>query len=369
MPTKYQRNAEDEPIIASITAQLESHLHEWFGDNSRFLKREPGIKSYPSSFFLRYTILFPSAPPKNILVKIRRQPKMHSIVQTMNNPELHINMPVEYNSLKIVYENKEKLQNGLGAIRPLHYFQPLNAIVMEEHSSVTLGQTIADWRTAMLGSKEGLASLLDAAFKTGQWLYAFHHTIHTPHEVEFSTEGFMTDVNDLAGRLEITSHKTISARFICELFSKEIPRPPYKRVLYSITHGDMTCENVLYTADKTIFVIDIKSKPASVYSDLGIILIQPETYITQVLSLGLFIRQNTLKEYQNAILDGYFGNNPVEQESLDLYCALNFLDKWVMYEEVFYKLKGIKRMISIILTPIFRLYFLAHIKKYMTSLR
>lgn len=369
MPTKYQHNAEDEPIIASITAQLESHLGKWFGDNSRFLRQEPTINSYPSSFFLRYTILPISASPQNILVKIRRQPKMHSIMQTMTNSKLHINMPVEYDSLEVVYKNKEKLQNGLGAIRPLHYFQPLNAIVMEERFSVTLGQMIADWRTAIFWSKEGLASLLDAAFKTGQWLYAFHHTIHTSREVEFSTEEFMTDVNDLAGRLEITSRNKISARFICELFSKVISHPPYKRVPYSITHGDMTCDNVLYTTDKVVFVVDIKSKPASVYSDLGIILIHPETYKTQVLSLGLFIRQNTLKDYRNAILDGYFGNNPVERDLLNLYCAFNFLDKWVMYEEVFYKLKGIKRMISMILAPIFRLYFVARIKKYMTSLR
>lgn len=366
MPTKYKQNPDDEPIIASITTQLESRLGEWFGRNSRFLRKEPEIITYPSSFFLRYTILVSQYHKKYILAKIRRKPKMHSIAQTMINPDLHINMPMEYNSLKVVYDNKEKLQNGLGAIQPLLYYQPLNAIVMEECPSVTLGQLLTNWETAVLQSKKKLDNLHDAALKTGKWLYSFHHAIYTSHETEFSTENFIQDINDLAKRLEITSHKKILVRFICELFSKKIHNPPCKRIPYSITHGDMTCDNVLYTKDKTVFVVDIKSKPASVYSDLGIILIHPETYITQVLSLGLFIHENTLKEYRNAILDGYFGDNPVEWELLDLYCGLNLLDKWVMYEEVFFRQERVKRMISIILIPIFRLYFISRIKKYLT---
>jgi thiamine kinase-like enzyme len=292
---------------------------------------------------------------------------MRSLAQTQNRPELHANMSGEYNSLKVVYDNKEKLQNGLGAIRPLLHLEPLNAIVMEERSSVTLGRMISDWRTAMSGSKEGLASLLDAAFKTGQWLHAFHHTIHTSHEVEFSAEEFMKEVNDLAVRLETASRKTISAGFICELFSKNIHRLEFKRAPCSITHGDMTCDNVLYTSEKTVFVVDIKSKPAVVYSDLGIILIHPETFKAQVLTLGLFIRRNVLKEYQKAVLEGYFGNNPADEALLNLYCAMNFLDKWATYEDVFYKLKGIKRLITWFIAPVFRLYFLAHIKKYLAS--
>jgi hypothetical protein len=368
MPTKYQQNAEDKPVIASINAQLESHLQEWFGDRSRFLEREPVVKSYPSSFFLRYTILVHNDAPKNILIKIRRHPKMHSLAQTMNRPELHINMPGEYNSLKVVYENKEKLQNGLGAIRPLLYLESLNGIVMEERSSITLGQMIANWQTARSGAKEELTSLLDAAFKTGQWLHAFHHTFHTSHKVAFSAEEFMKEVNDLAVRLETASRKTISAGFICGLFSKKTPPLEFKGTPYSITHGDMTCDNVLYTSEKTVFVVDIKSKPAVIYSDLGIILIHPETFKAQVLTLGLFIRRNVLKEYQKAVLDGYFGNIPADEALLNLYCAMNFLDKWVTYEEVFYKLKSIKRLIAWLIAPVFRLYFLAHTKKHLTSL-
>lgn len=368
MPTKYQQNPEDKPVIASITTQLENHLHEWFGDNSRFIEQKPVIKTYPSSFILKYTIKSFNTSPKHILVKIRRRPQMHSIVQTMINPKLHINMPSEYDSLKEVYENKELLQKGLGAIRPLLYLEPLNAIVMEECPSVTLGHLLINWETVVLGSKNKLDSLLDAAFKTGKWLYTFHHSIHTPLEVEFSTEEFMKEVYDLAVRLETTSHKTTSARFVCDLFSRKIHSLAYKRILYSNTHGDMTCDNVLYTTDKSIFVVDIKSKLASIYCDLGIILIHPETYKTQVFSLGLFIRRNILKEYRNAILKGYFGDNPMESALIDFYCAFNLLDKWVMYEEMIYKFNGIKRMTSLILDPIFRLYFLAQIKYYLALL-
>ncbi len=278
-------------------------------------------------------------------------------------------MHLEYDALKSVYEGMGSMTNkNLGAIRPLDYFQPLNAIIMEEVSAVTLGELLEDFEKKITGRKKRLVLILDAAEKAGYWLHLFHHHVHEASEISFSSSKFMRNVEKLTDKIG-SSRDNFFSRHVNKIFSVAAKKLENLPMYFSIGHGDMTSDNVLYKNGK-VFLIDIKSEPAPTYMDLGLLLTHPEIFIWQVLSWGLSMPNQYTRKYQDAIIRGYFTNGLQKHTTLlHLYCALQVLDKWAMYERIFSTRKGVKKIIAMILNPIFKLYFLSKIKSYLTKAR
>lgn len=140
-------------------------------------------------------------------------------------------------------------------------------------------------------------------------------------------------------------------------------------MLFSKTHADLTTDNILYSDDQKICLIDIKARPAPIYSDIGLLIINPDTYKQQILTGGLYLPVSLLEKYREAIITGYFDGQPRDEFFVKLFSALRVLEKWNMYEELLSKYKGIKFWVSIPVRPFVTIYFRQLLNKHLNSIR
>lgn len=361
---QYKPNETDRPIIEDITAKITEHLDEWYGQQSRLDSTTPAIRSYRNCFMLRYPIVTSTGEKKTILVKIRRNPKMDSLFRAIN-AGIHGNIPTEYSSLEFVFDRLAGADDDFGVIRPLTFFEKYHAIMMEEYPSQTLRDILADHR-----SKRGsdLNKLRDAAKKTGRWLYYFHHNVHTAAEKPYTAREFLLEVQSYAIRLEDYSRGRIRAQALLDAFSQKLEKMPFDSIRFSQSHADMTCDNVLYSSDGKVCIIDIKARPAPIYSDLGLILNHPETFKSQIFSGGTYLSASLLEEYRTAVLAGYFEHEPCNEFFVRLFSALKIVDKWTMYEELMSRYKGVKHLLAYPVGPVVTAYFKNVLKKHLDAI-
>jgi len=362
--TKYQQNEKDTPIIEVITKTIIEHLEEWYEDGHGLTIMPPAVHCYINCFMLTFPLTKPGQVKKNILAKIRRHPKMNALHQAVQKQDLHVKIPAEFNELISLHDFFKDQNNSLGAIRPLFYIEQCYAIIMEEFESRNLRQMLMEWKT-ILGLKDNLQHLINAAELTGQWLYQFHHKMQKYHTVEEPTQPILNEIEGLIERLEAASHHPRMAQSIRPEFLERMPVIHPNTIPYTNIHGDMTCDNVLYSNDGKVCMVDIKLQSAPIYSDISLILIHPDTFMSQIFSLGFFFRRRVVRAYRAAILKGYFGGREFDTALVNLYCAIKLLDKWVMYENIMNKAKGRKRLISIPAGPLLRFYFKSKIMGYL----
>jgi len=362
---QYKPNEKDQPIIDDISTRITRSLDEWYGKGSSLDSRIPEIRSYRNCFLLRYPVSTFQGEKKTVLVKIRRNPKMESLSLAIN-AAIHSNIPTEYSSLEFVFSSLASAQENLGVIRPFDYIEKYHAIVMEEFPSRTLRDILISQRGSKNGT--GMSELRDAALKTGRWLHYFHHHVHTPSQTQYSTNDILNEVQGYGIQLETASHGRINARSLFDAFSRKLANVQIDSMVFSQSHADMTCDNVLYSDDKKVCIIDIKTRLAPIYSDLGLILIHPETFKSQIFSGGTYLSESLLKKYRAAIIAGYFEDQPEDELLVKLYSAIKVLDKWTMYEELMSKYKGFKYLLSFPVGPFVTSYFQNVLKKYLDSI-
>ena len=361
----YKPNEKDRPILDEITDSIHGSLVEWYGAGARLDSAIPEIQSYKNSFILKYPVSISHDQKKHILVKFRRNPKMDSLVQAIQ-ADIHRNMGLEYKSLKFFHDHLTGMQDDLGAIRPLEYLEQFPAIVMEEYPSRTLRRLLIDFRSskpAWAGSE-----LRDAARKTGRGLYYFHHHINTSFEADYTTDNILNVVREYAERIESYSRGRVQADSILDPFSKQLENIHIEQMTFSQTHSDMTIDNVLYSNDRKVCLIDIKNRPAPVYVDLGLILTHPETSKSQIFSAGTYFSESLLQAYRAEIVAGYFETKPGNSVLVKIYSAVKVVDKWSMYEELMGKYKRVKRALSIPAAPLVSAYFNRLLKKHLAMI-
>ncbi len=365
MIAQYRSDEKDASIINSITSVVSESLSKWYGIQSRPEAGEPEIHSYRNSFMLRYPIQVPGSQQKHILVKIRRNPKMTSLHQAVD-ADIHRNIPQEYHSLQKVYSHIGKGDEDLGAIRPLLYLKQYFAIIMEEYPSRTLRQLLNRQRS--LHGSDSPYELSDAARKTGLWLHCFHHHVHSFTERPFTSEDILEEVKQYAKKIESNSHGRVRTHTILDAFAAKLRNIHVDRVAFSQSHTDMTCDNVLYSDDQRVCVIDIKTREAPVYADLGLILVHPETLRPQIFSVGTYYPESILQKYRSQILAGYFQEVPGNPVLAQAYTAVKVLDKWLMYEELMKRYKGVKHLLCLPVAPYISAYFHNLMKKHLGML-
>ena len=359
---QYKPNEGDTPVIQDITRIITKSLDEWYGKGSNLISVNPQIRSYRNSFILSYPITTRHSQNKTILVKIRRNPKMDSLRKAIA-AEIHHNIPIEYQSLEFVFSSLAGQEEIFSAIRPLTYIENYHAIVMEEFPSRTLRRLLVENRT--LKNDRLMNDLRDAARKTGRWLYYFHHRIHSPIEKPYSTTAILKEVGAYAERLESYSGGRVRSQALIEAFSDKLKNIPIESVTFSEAHADMTCDNVLYSDDNRVCIIDIKTRHAPIYSDLGLILIHPETSKPMIFSMGKYYPDALLGEYRSQIVAGYFEEKPDDRTLVRIYSAIKVLDKWLMYEELMSRYKGVKRLLSLPVGPYVTHYFQNLLEKHL----
>ena len=361
MSARYSPNRADESLINNITENVKDSLEEWYGMRSQLGSSRPDILSFQNSFMLRYPLTTPPGQTKHVLVKIRRNPKMDTLYEAIQ-ADIHRNVRMEYESLQFVYDRISPADETLGAIRPLSYFEQYHAIAMEEYPSRTLRQILNHQRTSR--TNRSLCELKDAAWKTGRWLYYFHQ-IHTPTETAYTTVDILQEVQAYAERIEDYSRKRVLAGPILDSFSKKLKHISIHRLAFSQSHADMTIDNVLYSDDHKICVVDIKTRLAPIYADLGLVLIHPETSRREILFGGRYYPDSVLREYRAQIIAGYFEEKPGMELLAQIYSATKVLDKWLMYEELLHRYNGVKHLLSIPARPWISRYFTRLLNKHL----
>lgn len=359
MAVKYKASNRDTQIINDITGQIMQTLAAWYGSASELISSTPEILSYTNSFLLRYEVKT-LADNKTILVKIRRNPKMDSLVQAITAGEIHANIPDEYNTLKFVSERIGDGHASFAAIRPLVYIEEYYAIVMEEFAARSIRQLLFEHRKSTEARE-----LLSATRKAGGLLRFFHERVHAITDHPFSGSEFLSDVGTYAKRLEDYTRGRVNAQSILAAFGKKLAVKELQSMPFSAAHQDLTSDNVLYAKNGKVCLIDIKTKNAPIYSDLALLLVHPETFRDQIFRNGRFFSPAFLKSYRDAILAGYFGDQPVNRFLVQLFCAYRVLDKWTMHEELFSRYKGLKRVFTRPLSPILTSYFRELLHRYL----
>jgi hypothetical protein len=364
MRRQHNINSEDKRIIADITKTLESRMGEWYGDSTALIPNAIELRVYKSSFFLRFQIQT-STDKKFILVKIRRSATTHSLLDAINQTTLHTNSKIEYQSLTNVFDFFINFREGFAMVRPLTYLDHWHAIVMEEFQGDSLYNLLINCK-ALRGRKKSIKKLLDAGKKTGRWLFLFHNSLNSPTQQNLDGQ-IKSEVIRYTNSLEVISKGSVSSQKLQNLFTTRLSEINISGPLFSLTHGDMSCNNVLYSAKGDVCIIDIQSKPSSVFTDLGLILIHPDTLKIQVFTLGLFFPKSLLAAYRRAVLDGYYSNGIENGPLINVYCSLMVLDKWARYEDNATRHHGAKKLISNLISPFTRFYFRKKIDSYLHS--
>jgi hypothetical protein len=311
---------------------------------------------------LRYPVSIPPGGQKAILVKIRRHPKMTALHQTVQ-ANIHQYMHQEFETLEFIFEGLASAGADFGAIRPLHFMEKYHAILMEEYPSRTLRQLLDQGKSTRTNWDR--SELKDAARKTGRWLYYFHNHLNTSQVREYTVADILLEVQEYAERIERSTRRRILSRPILDAFGSALRDIQLEHVRFSQTHSDMTANNVLYSKNGKICIIDVKNRPAPVYVDLGLILTYPETSKPQIYSGGRYYPESLLRKYRAEIVAGYFEEEPGGEILARIYCAVKVLDKWRMYEELMGRYKGYKRALSIPMAPFVSAYFQNLLKKYL----
>lgn len=361
----YQLNEKDKHIIDHITTEIKESLNTWYGEGARLDGSDPEIRSYRFCFLFRYPITTSTNQNKAILVKIRRHPKMDSLWQALA-ADIHGISPIEYDSLENMFNWLAGADDDFGVIRPLDYFERYHAIIMEEFPSRTLKQLLMSARSS--SDRAGTRQLEDAAKKAGRLLRYFHQNIYFATATSYSTSDILNDVEIYANQIETYARGRVQAESIVNDFSQRLENVQINSMLFSKTHADLTGDNVLYSDDEKVCLIDIKARLAPVYSDLGLLIINPETYKQQILTGGLYLPESLLKKYREAILAGYFEGQPRDEFLVKLFSALKVLEKWNMYEELLSRYRGTKRLLSIPVRPWVTIYFQQLLKEHLDSI-
>lgn len=362
MRKKYNINPDDKTIIADITKTLDSHTKEWYGNSATLIPTSVEFRIYKSSFFLRFRVQV-STGNKFILVKIRRNATMQSLTQAINETNIHANSEIEYQSLIKVSDFFTNSHEGLSMVRPLMYLDHWHAIVMEEFQGTSLYNLLINCKS-LQGRKDAIKKLLDAGKKTGRWLYLFHNSINIPTHQKLDSH-ITSEVSRYTKLLEVASKGSITSPNLQALFSAKLSQINTSGPFFSLTHGDMSCNNVLYSTNGEVCIIDIQGKPSPVFSDLGLILIHPDTLKIQVFTLGFFFPKNLLSTYREAVLVGYFSNKVENRPLVNIYCSLMVLDKWARYEDNTTRHHGAKKLMAILTAPFTRFYFRKRLENYL----
>jgi serine/threonine protein kinase len=355
MPARHADNDVDKRLIEIFTQRIQERICDWYGSSSSLVSAAPEIKAYTNSFLLRY-VLQTSTGARSVLLKIRRNPKMDSLTSAIQARELHSNIPQEFDALRHVYKRIGSGHEHFAAIRPLDYFEDYFAIVMEEFPSHSLRHLLQRQRTAGRW-RNAAASLPVVAQRAGKLLRFFHERVYSTEQYPYSADDVLAAAQTYASRIQQYSWGDIQAGVILDRLAQQLSGKDIRSIPFTSAHQDLTCNNVLYSDDGRVCLSDIKVKSAPIYSDLGLLLIHPETFRNQIFLNGKYFSQQYLKSYRDAILQGYSAGSPLDDFLVHIYSAIRVLDKWAMHQELFYRYKGLKRVITRPLLPLITSYF------------
>ena len=237
---------------------------------------------------------------------------------------------LHYTALTTIYDYYTSLdKEQLGAIRVLDYLPQYHAVFTEESNDPKLRDLF--FRENRLRFPFGHAALSTAFQNVGMWLRLYHimpkdRDVQVRHQGRNDYIEAITTIKDfLAKTLKSDALFKETASRLIDTAREVLP----ESLPLGLGHGDYAMRNVLIGPISRVTVLDTFAKwRAPIYEDIGYFLTDLKMSSPQVLSQGFAFRPNQLATYEQAFLEGYFGQDPIPYPAIRLYEALALLDKW-----------------------------------------
>jgi len=291
----------------------------------------------PSAVLYRFRV-GNEAQIRSVFVKvpIRLTGKQHNNGSPYEKPQLFPKTEprdmhwLHFTALKTIYDYYMSLDNEqLGAIRVLDYLPQYHAIFTEESNDPKLRDLF--FKENRLRFPAGHARLSSAFENVGMWLRLYQRMPKDRdvqvrhHQKKDFIEAITTITDFLAKSLKSETFFRETASRLIDTAGQVLP----DSLPLGLGHGDYAMRNILVAPNSRVTVLDTFAKwRAKIYEDIGYFLTDLNMSSPQVVSHGLAFNRKHLATYEQAFLNGYFGQEPIPYPTIRLYEALALLDKW-----------------------------------------
>lgn len=262
---------------------------------------------------------------------------------------------LHYTALNSIYDYFTNLdQKSFGAIRVLDYLPKRGAILTEGSSDVKLRQLF--WRKNDSYSLVPNPELTTVFQNVGAWLSLYHKMPKADVTVRHAyPEDYMDTIVELKEFLtRALGEKSFfdeASAAIVEKAKQVLPGP----LPLGVAHGDFAQRNILIGPHARVTVLDTFAHWCTpIYQDIGYFLNDLKMAYPQAVSRGFAMVSNQLAAYEQAFLQGYFGQEPIPYPVIRLYEALALLDKWSTTVARSSSSKPVRRLINKLKNPFFK---------------
>ena len=330
---------------AALLAHLRTHAHTYFdGLRSGEVQVELlDTRNHRFSKTYRFRVTGPNLE-QDVLAKVLSLSRAGA-AQFRMDPEVRRDRPrlapvhdwanirpkFEYRSLSAARDHFDRMADPrLGAVRPLEYLAAHRAIVMEVIEQPTLRHLL--WKATRFQPRVK-GTQLDRVFRhAGAWLRQFHQLPADENGAATLREKREDVVEALRKYSDFLSESVAVGHFFRDAVSTATARSA--TVLPNVLplgrgHGDFAPRNVFVSPDHRVTVIDMLGKwQVPIYEDLAYFVNDLRTSRLQRLTYGLAFHPDHVERYEDELLTGYFGQQPVPRDSITLFNLLILFDKW-----------------------------------------
>jgi len=264
------------------------------------------------SVMFEYELRFARPGSEHVLVKVRRDSRHGPYLpgEVTQAPEL---LRREFDELSRAYRYFERRGNGLRVVRPIDYYQDLNAVLIEKASGCDLG---------LLARTDEAASLA-AVRRCGKWLRAFHEKVHKPRPRVWTIGEFETRLMRRRDKLVALGVPEKQLDPLLRDVIKLARTCRQREVPCSLLHGDYKLRHI-WAGPESIQVFDFGNvSPGPCYVDVAAFLVE-----LSVLKLGHpWFDTERVRRYSETFLRAYFPMQP--PPLLSFYVVESLLKKWM----------------------------------------
>lgn len=357
----------DDELIKKLTAEVLKVSRKSFGEKTYLLNDIPQRMNRRYSFMFRYHLQTENGEKIPILAKIPHQSWMTTIDEAVKSEQLRNEVQFEYSVMQSIVQVISNSRNPqLTAIYPLGCVDEWNAILTREINLKVLKDYLTTW-PIILGSKPAWLEFTNILRLAGIWLKVVHDTFSTNAQTDLKSLNMLSLVQEELSLLEKKHIKSIPS--LREKFVKTYDLIADKKIIMSSIHDDYHLGNIFVTPEFQVGAFDLNWKEnRAIYEDLSKLLVDPPTRRLQVLCYGVTFRSSLRRNFENAVLNGYFDKSPIPYSIIWFYCALAVLEKWRNAEEM---LEARQSLIIAFIRPAIlftiRRYFSKLVTKYLES--
>jgi hypothetical protein len=254
--------------------------------------------------------------------------------------------PFEYAALSAIHQHFHGLADPrFGAVRPLAVVPQDRTIVMEDARSTNLARLLE--RCHRFAFRDKPRRIQKAIRNAGAWLRRYHGLSPLSHTQirHADREEFLDSVERIGSFLigAVGYDELLRAAIgqVAVVAHAELPA----QLPLGLSHTDFAPRNVLVDATGSIAVIDTLGRwQAPIYEDAGYFLMALRTGGLQMYLQGWWLSERLLNEFEQAFLEGYFGDALPSRQAVRLFEVQSLLYRWVSISHGAHESMGIRRL-------------------------